>query len=255
MKTGQASEQIRYWDDAWPKAGVHSFSLHTKIIEEAKWNHLRSFLHGYSGHSLEVGCGSGHFSSLMAGLGFDALLLDYSSTAIQCARNSYTDLEGGEKKKYIQGDALFLPMADSKIDVVLSCGLLEHIENPFIPIKEMVRVLRPGGLFYADVCPKKFKLIDFFSFLHLKKPGWHEAPITKSQLNNMLREAGLRDIRVFGAGVLSPRDFPGTGRIKFLKKIEKRFLEASKDFWMSLDGTRLADLLGLYYFVVAKKPF
>jgi len=191
----------------------------------------------------------------MAASGFDALLLDYSSSALQCARNSYTSLEGREKKKYIQGNAFFLPFADSKMNVVLSCGLLEHFENPFIPIKEMVRVLRPGGLFYADVCPQKFKLIDVFSFLHAKKPGWYEASITKSQLKSVLLKAGLRDINIFSAGVLSPRDIPGTGRIKYFKNVEKRFLEAFKGFWLSLDGTRLADLVGLYYFAVAKKPF
>jgi ubiquinone/menaquinone biosynthesis C-methylase UbiE len=173
--TNQAG--FNYWNSSWETDGIQSLSLHSTVIEDAKWKYLIPELHGYSGQSLEVGCGSGHFSALMAEKGFEAILLDYSPSAIICARNSFIALKGRERKKYLLGDALALPIADGKMDVVLSCGTLEHFEHPIEPIREMVRVLRKGGLFYADICPRKFTLIGMLDFLYKKAPGWYEAKL------------------------------------------------------------------------------
>jgi ubiquinone/menaquinone biosynthesis C-methylase UbiE len=245
---------FEYWDASWKDDGIQSFSIHSSVIEETKWNYLAAELAGYRGRSLEVGCGSGHFSSLMADAGFEAFLLDYSASAIRCARNSFITLQGRERKRYLLGNALELPIADGTMDVVLSCGTLEHFENPLAPIREMVRVLREGGLFYSDICPRKFTLIGLFSFLYKKKPGFYEAALSKSDILQLITSAGLSEIKIFSAGVLPPRDIPGKGRIKLIGLIESIMIHRFKSFWISLDGTKIADWLGLYYFVTARKP-
>lgn len=246
-------EGFKYWDSSWDSEGIQSFSIHSTIIEEVKWRYLTTDLDGYSGCSLEVGCGSGHFSALMAERGFEAILLDYSPSAILCARNSFIALQGRDRKKYLLGDALALPIADGKMDVVLSCGTLEHFENPVEPIREMVRVLREGGLFYSDICPRKFTLIGMLDFLYKKAPGWYEAKLSKSQIISILQNAGLHDIKIFAAGVLPPRNIPGKGRISLIRGFECFIIERFKSFWISLDGTKVADWIGLYYFITAKK--
>jgi ubiquinone/menaquinone biosynthesis C-methylase UbiE len=244
---------FKYWDASWETEGIQSFSLHSTVIEDAKWKYLFSEVQGCSGRTLEVGCGSGHFSALMAERGFEAILLDYSPAAIICARNSFIASKGRERKKYILGDALALPIADGKMDVVLSCGTLEHFENPIEPIREMVRVLREGGLFYADICPRKFTLIGMLDFLYKKSQGWYEAKLSKQEIRGILKKAGLEDIKIFAAGVLPPRNIPGKGRIRFIRFLESLIIERFKTFWTSLDGTKLADWIGLYYFITAKK--
>jgi ubiquinone/menaquinone biosynthesis C-methylase UbiE len=244
---------FNYWDSSWKKEGIQSFSIHSEIIENAKWSYLKTDLNGYSGRSLEVGCGSGHFSALMAEAGFEAILLDYSPSAILCARNSFIALKGREQKRYILGDALSLPIADGKMDVVLSCGTLEHFENLSAPITEMVRVLRDGGLFYSDICPRKFTLIGMLDFLYPKKPGWYEAKLSKREIIDIIQNAGLEDVKVFAAGVLPPRNIPGKGRIRLIGVLERFIIEHFKSFWISLDGTKWADWAGLYYFITARK--
>ena len=44
-----------------------------------------------------------------------------------------------------------LPFNDNTFDVVLSLAVLEHVKNPWIHANEMIRVLKPGGIVYADV--------------------------------------------------------------------------------------------------------
>lgn len=246
-------EGFKYWDSSWETEGIQALSLHSAVIEDAKWEYLIPELQGYSGRSLEVGCGSGHFSSLMAAKSFEAILLDYSPSAIICARNSFIALKGRERKKYILGDALALPIADGKMDVVLSCGTLEHFENPIEPIREMVRVLREGGLFYSDICPRKFTLIGMLDFFYKKAPGWYEAKLSKREIRGILQKAGLEDIKIFAAGVLPPRNIPGKGRIRFIRFLERFMIERFKTLWISLDGTKLADWIGFYYFITARK--
>jgi ubiquinone/menaquinone biosynthesis C-methylase UbiE len=246
-------EGFKYWDSSWETEGIQSFSIHSTIIEEAKWKHLLPQLNGYSGRSLEVGCGSGHFSALMAEAGYEAILLDYSPSAILCARNSFVALKNRERKRYLLGDALALPFADKKMDVVLSCGMLEHFENPTAPIFEMVRVLKEDGLFYSDIVPRKFSLIGMLDFLYKKAPGWYEAKLNKDEIIDILHKAGLKDIKIFAAGVLPPRNIPGKGKIALIGILERFIIERFKAFWLSLDGTKVADWIGLYYFVTAKK--
>ena len=44
-----------------------------------------------------------------------------------------------------------LPFNDNTFDVVLSLAVLEHVKNPWIHANEMIRVLKPGGIVYAEV--------------------------------------------------------------------------------------------------------
>ena len=52
-------------------------------------------------------------------------------------------------------DARILPFKNASFEVVLSGGLLEHFPDPLPVLTEMVRILRPGGIFYADVVPSE----------------------------------------------------------------------------------------------------
>ena len=252
MKDKKNLKGLNYWDSSWDQRGVNSFSVHSTLVENAKWNYLKQDLKGRSGISLEVGCGSGHFSALLAQMGFKAILLDYSKAAIVCARNSFTGLGGRERKQYVVGDALQMPVADESIDVVVSCGVLEHFENPVQPMREMARVLQPGGLFYADICPRKFSLKGMLDFLYHKPKGWYEASMSKNQIQSYLKVIGLQSIRIFAAGVLPPINIPGKGRLK-IDRVEKFFIPKLEKFWSSMDDTRLADWLGFYFYVTACK--
>lgn len=106
-----------------------------------------------AGRCLEVGCGRGSVSSYFADAGWDCVLLDFSHSVLEVARQIYAT--NGHRAHYVRGDALRLPVASESVDVVVSIGLLEHFEDVRTVLEEQVRVLAPGGVLLVYVVPER----------------------------------------------------------------------------------------------------
>jgi|SRR5215831_3450709 len=52
---------------------------------------------------------------------------------------------------HVIASALALPFPNSIADLVILQGVLEHVEDADATLKECVRALKPGGLFYAEM--------------------------------------------------------------------------------------------------------
>lgn len=94
---------------------------------------------------LEVGCGSGAFSLLLAQKFSVAQITatDFSTAAIAVAteRQSRT---GGNVRFLVQ-DAQQMTLDEGQFDFVISCECLEHVPEPAKMCAEIARVLKPGG--------------------------------------------------------------------------------------------------------------
>ncbi len=93
---------------------------------------------------LDVGCGAGFLSNDLGKLGFDVTGIDLSEDSLRVAGEHDTS----KSVKYITADALQLPFADETFDVVTAMDFLEHIEDQKGFIREVARVLKPGGRFF-----------------------------------------------------------------------------------------------------------
>jgi SAM-dependent methyltransferase len=87
---------------------------------------------------LDVGCGDGAFTEKLAHLGAVAVGVDASSTMIAAAQ---TRKEG----TFHVADAQALPFPDDAFDIVTAVTVLCVGGEPDKMVKEMARVLRPGG--------------------------------------------------------------------------------------------------------------
>jgi ubiquinone/menaquinone biosynthesis C-methylase UbiE len=71
-----------------------------------------------------------------------AIGVDSSATMLaQAVRDTAADSPVG----YVRGDAIDLPFGDATFDAVSCYGALYLMDDPIAALREMVRVLRPGG--------------------------------------------------------------------------------------------------------------
>jgi len=105
---------------------------------------------------LDVACGAGYGSALLARRAAKVTGADISPAAIEHARSRYVDIAN---LVFRQADCAALPFADASFDVVVSFETLEHIAAQEAFLDEVERVLRPGG-FVVLSCPNKIEYTD-----------------------------------------------------------------------------------------------
>ncbi|MFH1423796.1 MAG: methyltransferase domain-containing protein [Candidatus Nealsonbacteria bacterium] len=82
-----------------------------------------------SGSTLDLGAGFGKYRSI-----------------IEPNTSSYTTFDMAPGKNIdVVGDALNLPFPEESFETVVSTQVLEHVEKPWVMVKEIYRVLKPGG--------------------------------------------------------------------------------------------------------------
>jgi ubiquinone/menaquinone biosynthesis C-methylase UbiE len=89
---------------------------------------------------LDVGCGTGHWSSFFAELGYQVTGIDISAKMIEVARAAAPECS------FRVADACQLPFSDASFDVVASMATMEFIPDPANAIREIVRCAKPGGI-------------------------------------------------------------------------------------------------------------
>lgn len=234
------------------------------LFDERNVRYFEEYVGTNHGLTLEVGAGSSRVSALLAKRGFQTYCLDFSDSALKLAMNNYHFLNA--KGWFIKGDAFQLPFKDNTFSCVLSTGLLEHFEDPLPIVKEMVRVLSHGGVFYSDIIPKKFSLFRSLDWISVRRilygssyksihdkirNEFFEMPFTLQDIRDFLNKCDLHDVRVFPAHVSLPRKmFPPTLR---MEGAGYYFHKALAPLFKRLDDTFIASKMGFAYIAFGRK--
>ena len=117
---------------------------------------------------LDVACGEGYGSALLAGHAAEVTGVDVSHAAIDHARRTYADLGNAS---FVCASCTQLPLPDASVDLVVSFETLEHIAGHEAFMDEIARVLAPDGLMILS-CPNKREYSDnrgFTNEFHVKE--------------------------------------------------------------------------------------
>ena len=95
---------------------------------------------------LDLGCGEGHNTRLLAGHGAQVAALDVAESFITAAAEA-----GRNGISYLVGDGAALPFRASAFDAVTAFMSLMDIADPERTLGEVARVLRPGGFVQFSV--------------------------------------------------------------------------------------------------------
>ncbi len=99
---------------------------------------------------LEVGCGGGLICEELARRGAVVTGLDPTEEALAVAR-AHTQRSGfGQNAHFVRGYAESLPFADGSFSVIVCLDVLEHVRALDATVKELARVLAPGGILIFD---------------------------------------------------------------------------------------------------------
>lgn len=155
------SEQIRKDSTPYEGLGEKSWVVKSGILAKI----LERYQPREKGVALDIGCGSGtvcDFLSHYFGAVHGVDIVDYRNEQLKV------------KSKFSAVDLNFekLPYENNTFDVVSAFQVVEHLENPFLIMREVHRVLRPGGLFIFSV-PNPYNLTFRMKYLlTANMPPW-----------------------------------------------------------------------------------
>ncbi|MEV0303080.1 class I SAM-dependent methyltransferase [Streptomyces prasinus] len=134
-----------YWDaaadtfDDEPDHGLTAEHTHT-----AWATRLTSWLPATPVSVLDVGCGTGSLSKLLAEAGHHVTGVDLAPKMIEQAQEKLR--AAGLEGRFLVGDAANPPTGDERFDVLLSRHLVWTLPDPQAALREWTARLRPGGL-------------------------------------------------------------------------------------------------------------
>lgn len=155
-------------------------------------------------HVLDVGCGDGTYAIACAKRGAQVTGVDVSEPMLEAARGRA--LEHGVRLRLEKGSATSLPFADGTFGLVLAVTVLCFVDDEVTAMREMARVLAPGGRLVLgelnrwSVWAAWRRIRGWRGSRTWRKARFHSA----RELSQLATTAGLQVSRVAGAVYYPP---------------------------------------------------
>jgi SAM-dependent methyltransferase len=182
-----------YYEDLWRRL--------PEEVTPPDWELRSRFLLGEiraGDRALDLGCGVGEFTAILAQAGAHALGVDVAEAALERARAQHPQLDF----RLIPTEGP-LPLEDTTFDLVWSSEVIEHVADTGRWLSEVRRVLAPRGRLLLTTPDHSRPRVALGGIERYSEPlGDHLHLYTRRSLTTLLEEFGFAEIAVRGAGGL-----------------------------------------------------
>jgi ArsR family transcriptional regulator len=168
-------------------------------IDECPAFHVVAMLVRQDAVVADVGSGTAEFLVALARRVARVIGVDNSQMMLEAARERVAR-SGLTNVTLRQGEAEALPIGDGECDAAYSSMLLHHLADPALGIRELARVVKPGGkVIISDLAKHGYDWTR-----EVMADVW--LGFSEEQVREWLAEAGLRDVTYSSAALGSPPD-------------------------------------------------
>jgi len=148
---------------------------------------------------MDMGCGAGRHAFELYRRGANVVAFDLDEQELKGVENMFAAMrmEGEVPEEAtaetVQGTALELPFPDDSFDKIIASEVLEHIPDDMAAMRELMRVLKPGGQLAVTVpafLPER--ICWALSEDYHTAPGGHVRIYTRAELEAKLKSIGFR---------------------------------------------------------------
>ena len=180
-----------YYEDLWKRLPAE--------LTPADWSERSQFLATEvraGDRVLDLGCGTGEFTALLAQKGADVVGAEVAEAALARARARHPDISF--RLVTIEGP---LPFGDSAFDLLWASEVIEHIADTARWLSEVRRVLAPGGrLLLTTPSHGRLRLALGGAERFSEPLGDHLHLYTRRSMQRLLDEFGFEPVEVRRAG-------------------------------------------------------
>ena len=196
-------------DDREPNMENDFLKMEEYVLRTGPWLKAWFQSNSFEGlRCLDLGSGSGIFSSMLSRRGAHVTAIDLTDTAVNLTRKTAAFFECAVSP--VRCDAECNPFDNEAFDFIFSWGVLHHTHDMNTALKELSRILKPGGrgmmmvyhrcsvvyyvhgLYWLLAKGKIFRGHSLRSVQDFYTDGFYHRYMTPKELGSMLEKSGLR---------------------------------------------------------------